>query len=70
MLAIPFVIGLLWAFSYGVKTIYIDPWKNTESLFLRILDKKDNKNNIFILPQYRDNDELEKNIFRMESFLL
>ena len=60
MLAIPFVIGLLWAFSYGVKTIYIDPWKNTESLFLRILDKKDNKNNIFILPQYRDNDELEK----------
>lgn len=60
MLAIPFVIGLLWAFSYGVKTIYIDPWKNTESLFLRILDKKDNKNNLFILPQHRDNDELEK----------
>lgn len=60
MLAIPFVIGLLWAFSYGVKTIYIDPWKNTESLFLRILEKTDNKNNIVILPQHRDNDELEK----------
>ncbi|EST57295.1 hypothetical protein K151_2929 [Proteus hauseri ZMd44] len=60
MLAIPFVIGLLWAFSYGVKTIYIDPWKNTESIFLRILEKKDNKNNIVILPQHRDNDELEK----------
>ncbi|WIV88999.1 hypothetical protein [Proteus appendicitidis] len=60
MLAIPFVIGLLWAFSYGIKTIYIDPWKNTESIFLRILEKKDNKNNIVILPQHRDNDELEK----------
>lgn len=55
MLAIPFVIGLLWAFSYGVKKIYIDPWKNTERIFLHSLEykklPKDENRYFFKIPE-------------------
>lgn len=64
MLAIPFVIGLLWAFSYGVNVIYMEPWKQIEKRFLNSLEyKKSLINEQFFISKNREIKESYEDIY-------